>query len=214
MSDLAVPTLAQVQRITAEVLRRPEFADLAAGGPRRPGWLERLLAWLASRGPLSLELPVGVLALEILRYALLGTLVFFLVRWIIRQSGGWRPGERAVRAAGLGPAESMLRGEREEELGESLRRAERALAAGDSREAISILCRAALRLLAGQGFLQLKRWKTNLTYLRECPQEAPARSLLGELTSAYSTIVYAHAPYERERIGRLLAELRAQGGLA
>jgi hypothetical protein len=212
MNGPAVPSLEDVQRITAEVLRRPEFADLGGAGPQRPAWLERVFAWLDSLEPLNIRIPGAGLGLKILLYALLGVLLFLLVRLIIRQTGGLRLGGKASRLRALGASLSKERGGEDEELGESLRRSELALAAGDARTAIRTLCRALLKLMADRGFLKLRPWKTNLAYLRECPKEAPAGALLRELTAAYSTVVYAHAPYDRARIEQLLAELRVQGG--
>jgi hypothetical protein len=212
MNNPGIPTLEDVQRITQEVLRRPEFADLSDTGPQQPGWLERVFNWLDWLRSLAIGLPGGNLALKILLFALLGVLIFFLLRLIIRQAGGLRPGGSASPVDGLGAAWTGERGVRDEELGESLRRVELALTAGDTRAAIRTLYRALLKLMADRGFLMLKLWKTNLVYLRECPRDAPPQSLLREITTAYSMVVYAHAPYDRERIGQLLGELRAQGG--
>lgn len=211
MNGPALPSLEEVQRVTAEVLRRPEFADIGAPGPRRPGWLQGLFDWLGALGPLRLDLRGVDLGARILLYALLGTLVFLLLRLLLRRGVQLRFG-RSGRSAGRGkPALSVPRSSQEEGLPESLQRAESALGQGDARTAVRILCGTLLQLMARRGELTLQRWKTNLAYLRECPREAPSYPLLQELVGVYAAVVYAHAPCEPERIERLLTGLRAEG---
>lgn len=210
MNGPAPPSLEEVQRVTAEVLRRPEFADVAGAGSRQPGWLERLFDWLDALGPLRIDLGGVELGARVLLYVLLAALVFFLLRLIIRQGGGLRFGRTGLSTGREAPALSASRGGQEEGLRERLQQAEGALAQGDARAAVRILCGALLALMARRGELTLQRWKTNLAYLRECPREAPTYPLLQELVSVYAAVVYAHEPCERERLERLLARLRSE----
>ncbi len=199
---MIVPEPAEIQRYTEEILRRPEF-NATVQKPHTPGWLQRALEWLASH-PLSLgDWSIGKILLIGVGAALAIVLVLWLVRFL--RSGALRPAhtERAPgdrRAAELKPVTAR----------ESLGLARGALAAGDERRAIQALLRACLDHLAALGAITLERWKTNTTYLGECPSSLPSYRLFHDLAAAHNDIVYAQRSVAPERIGAMMDLLAGQ----
>lgn len=201
-----IPTPLEIQRVTEQVLRRPEFGRLGMDGEPRSGWLARLIDWLQTFKVFQSGLSVSLL-FKLLLVAGLGVLAFFLVRALIAESGKLKKtlaGGRK-RAATVREEESSA-----EQLGEALGRAEKALADGDSRSAIMIVYRSFIESLADRGLLVLEHWKTGLAYLKECPQSSGPYAVLRQLVLIHNRIVYGHYPYEREPLSRLFSELRLE----
>jgi hypothetical protein len=208
MNGTGMPTAQEILRFTEEVLRRPEFQRGGGSPGDQPKFLERLLSWLSSIGPLRIG-AAGSIFLKTLFILLLVLLVGYLVRLLLSGSGRMtlrRAIGRHKEAAGRERAPAI------EGLQISVQRAERALIEGDLRSAVRILYRTLTERLAGRGLLDLAHWKTGLTYLRECPPEAKHYPLLQDTVEAYNSVVYGHYPYDKEKILRLLAELRGWGG--
>ncbi len=201
-----VPTPLEIQRVTEQVLRRPEFGRLGTDTEPRSGWLARLIDWLESIR-LFQSGPSASLLFKLLLIALLGVLAFFLVRALIAESGKLK---KTREGGGRRAAAVRERGSGGEQLGEALGRAEQALADGDSRSAIMIVYRSFIKSLADRGLLMPERWKTGLAYLKECPQSSRPYTMLQKLVLIHNRIVYGHYPYEREPLSRLFSELRLQ----
>jgi hypothetical protein len=204
MDGAAIPSAQEILRFTEEVLQRPEFSRGGGAPGGRLGFLERLLSWLGSRGPLQIG-PAGSIMLKSLLIVLLVLLVGYLVRLLLSGSARWAlPHGKALRAGAA---------ERPEEGGvePGLEQAEQALKRGDLRSAVRILYRALTEMLAGMGYLDLARWKTGLAYLRECPASSKHYPLLLRTVQAYNAIVYGHHAYEKDKIAHLLSELRTRG---
>jgi hypothetical protein len=204
MDGAAIPSAQEILRFTEEVLQRPEFGRGGGAPGRRLGFLERLLSWLGSRGPLQIG-PAGSIILKSLLIVLLVLLVVYLARLLLSRSARWTLAHGKGLQAGAA--------ERPEEGGvePGLEQAEQALKRGDLRSAVRVLYRALTEMLAGMGYLDLARWKTGLTYLRECPASSEHYPLLLQTVQAYNAIVYGHYSYETEKIARLLSQLRARG---
>jgi hypothetical protein len=198
---LPLPSAQEIQRVTAEVLRRPEFAPARETG-RQP------LRWPGPARFLEPG-PAGTVILKILLFLLVTALVVHLVRLLLSASGGPALFRRAERLKAAALREHALSGEEPEVL---LRRAEEALAQGDLRSAIRLVYWIFIDRLAAAGLLARARWKTSLAYLGECPLHAEQYPLLQELTGAYNTIVYGHSPCEKEKIAGYISELRNGGG--
>lgn len=201
-----MPTAEEIIRFTGEVLRRPEFQRAARPTGQRPGFLDRFLTWLASRGPLRIG-PAGPIILKALFIVLLVILVVYLARLLL--SGTMRRAAPGLR----------FRGGRESELEHaavsggltgSLQDAEFALKEGNLRTAVRIAYRHLIERLNQSGCLKAALWKTSLTYLRECPQSAELFPLLQQTVQAYNAIVYGHLSLDGRVIAKLLSELRGR----
>ncbi len=201
---MTVPDPAEIQRYAEEVLRRPEF-HATVEQQRVPGWVVRLLAWLAAHPIPSLgNMSLGAILLIVVGAALVTLVVLRLVRLI--RSGAFhrtRAGQPMSEHRASAPAEPAT-------ARDSLRLAGLALAAGDARAAIQALLRACLDHLAGLGAIVLERWKTNVIYLRECPPSLPCFAVFRDLASAHNDIVYAHRVLEAGRIGTMMEALERQ----
>jgi hypothetical protein len=203
MDGAGIPSAQEILRFTEEVLQRSEFNR---GGPpgRRLGFMERLLSWLGSRGPLEIG-PTGSIILKCLLVVALVLLVGYLVRLLLSGSPRWPlPGGRGLRSAAAQRPEGGG-------VEPGLEEAEEALKRGDLRSAVRILYRVLTEMLAEKGKLDLARWKTGLTYLRECPTSSEHYPLLLQTVQAYNAIVYGHYAYETEKIAHLLSQMRARG---
>lgn len=202
---MRVPGGAEVQHYVQEVLQRPEFN---AAPPRQtnPGWILRALEWLAShRLPAIGNISIGTLILLAAAAALVLFLSLRLARFV--RAGGFR--RFLARDAGSGQKRTVSP-DGPVSPGESLRLAGMALASGDSRGAIQELLRACLAHLAGLGAIVLEKWKTNVTYTRECPPRLAAFGVLRDVTQAHSDIVYAHRSLDDARIRSLMTDLQRQ----
>lgn len=206
MNDFDIPALQEVQRITEEVLRRPEFHRLNERAAGEPGWLARLFDWLGAFRLFELG-AFGTVIVKVLLIILLAALVVYLVRILLGRYGELK------HARAAGPLQASTGREMSgDEPDATLQTAERALGTGDIRSAISILHRELIRLLSERGLVDRKKWKTSLIYLRECPKDTAQYPLLRELTLAFNTIVYGHFDYDRGEIARFLSELRSLDG--
>jgi len=201
---MIVPEPAEIHQYAEQILRRPEF-NAAVEKPRAPGWLQRLLEWLATHRihPL-VNVNVGTILLIAAGAALALILAFWLRGYI--KSGGFQPRRREATpsqpedAAPAAPVSAR----------ESLRMAGAALAAGDARGAIQALLRACLDHLGSRGAITLERWKTNTIYLHECSPSLPSYGVFRDLASAHNDIVYAHRSVDVQRIGALMNALARQ----
>ena len=203
---MPVPPAQEIIRFTGEVLRRPEFRRAAGPTGQRPGFIERFLTWLASRGPMQIG-PAGPIILKTLFIVLLVILVAYLVRLLLSGTARWAtPAGRFRSTRGLGMEEAAVSGGM---IG-SLEDAELALKEGDLRTAVRIAYRHLIERLSRSGLLKAALWKTSLTYLRECPQSAELFPLLRRTVQAYNAIVYGHLALDGRVIARLLSELRGR----
>ena len=201
---MTIPGGSEVQQYVQEILSRPEFN---AAPPRQgnPGWLLKVLDWLASHTLPSIgNISIGTLILLAAAAALLSYLVVRLVRFA-RAGGFKRSPTRAAPAAGRAAASPVA-----VSAAESIRRAGAALAAGDTRGAIQELLRACMAHLAGMGAIALEKWKTNIAYTRECPPQLPAFGVFRDLAQAHNDIVYAHRTADSARIRSLMDDLERQ----
>ncbi len=202
-----MPTLQEIKRVTEEVLNRPEFNQPRAASEPGESGLERFFDWLGSLGPFGSG-PAGAFIIKLLLIVVFAALVLYLVRLLLAEPLRLKRISIEDRLNASSVQEQSSPGD---EVGSSLRQAEQALNGGDMRSAIRILYRTLIKMLSQKGFLKLERWKTNLAYLKECPKDIKQHSLLQELTLAYNHIVYAHYPYEKEKIARFLSRIRLYG---
>lgn len=197
----AAPTAPEIQKVTEEILRRPEFHAAAAARPASPGWLDRLFSWLSVHKifgsiPLDTFITWALLALAA------AALIYYLLRLLLAEPRNLR-GARAAEVSSIAPKEPLPA-----DPASLLADAEHALAAGDTRAAVQALYRAAVAALVAKGLLVIERWKTNLAYLRECPRTFERYEEFRELSSAYDEIVYAHKPPDQGKMAGLLVEAR------
>jgi hypothetical protein len=208
MNGSPMPTAREIIRFTEEVLRRPEFHHVAKPTRQRLNFLERLLTWLASRGPVRIG-PAGVIVLKTLFIVALVILVAYLVRLLLSGSMRWAPPAGRLRSSRDDSPEGAAVGGG---LSGSLEDAELALKQGDLRTSVRILYQNLIERLTRGGFLKAALWKTSLTYLRECPPSAEHFPMLEETVQAYNAIVYGHLSYDNRVIERLLSGLRDRDG--
>ncbi len=205
--NFKIPPPQEIQRVTEEVLSRPEFNQLRAASEQKESWLDRFFDWLGSLR-LFESGPVGAFIIKLLITALLVALVLYLVRLLLTEPLRLK---RTIIKDSVKASSVQEQSPSGKDTGSSLRQAEQALNSGDIRSAIRILYRTFIKLLSQKSFLKLERWKTNLAYLKECPKDIKQYSLLREITLAYNNIVYAHHPYEKKKIAQLLSELKIYG---
>ncbi len=200
---MRLPSAQEIQRVTGEILRRPEFRPPEEPTGQAPGWLDRLADWLA-----ALHLPVSAelagLILKGLLVALIAAAAFYLARWLARE---WKARPDAPRGTGRLSSAGLRREDAAEDPADLLRQAEQALEAGDARAAVRLLYAALLWRLNRSGLIRSERWKTNQSYLAECPRQAEPYALLQRLTAAYDDIVYAHRPRSAGELTRLIGEV-------
>jgi hypothetical protein len=205
--NIRIPTPYEIQQVTEKVLSRPEFNRLRAASEHKEGWLERFFDWAGSLRLFESGSAAGTI-FKILLIALFVFFVIYFIRLLLTGSRLFRSTRKKDGTAALSIREKSPSGD---ETGGSLRHAEQALNRGDIRLAVRILYRTFIRMLSQKGFLKLERWKTNLAYLRECPQDIEQFPLLQELTLAHDNVVYAHFKYNREKISQFVASVRRYG---
>jgi hypothetical protein len=195
---------ALVRATTQEVLRRPEFHDLATT-PWYVDLVARLRDWGLAFSRWAEAHPVqGWLVIAVLVLVLVGLLIHITYVAFGDVWSGQRRASDADRAALAwtvleGAAMSWLAG---------IGRAQAALAAGDPRRAVWIAHRVLLGLMDEAGAIRFAAGKTNCDYLAECAPAHPWRELLGRLTGAYERIVYGHRDPAGEPLGTLLDAVR------
>ena len=202
-----IPKPQDIQRVTEEILSRPEFSQLRAASEQKESRLERFFDWLGSLRLFD-SWPAGAFMIKLLLAVLFAALVLYLVRLLT--TGPLRL-KRAPNKDIVKESYVQEQSPSNEDTKNSLRHAEQAMNRGDMRSAIRILYRSFINLLSQRGFLKLERWKTNLAYLKDCPQDIEQYSLLREITLAYNYIVYAHYPYEKKKIAQFLSKLKIFG---
>jgi hypothetical protein len=199
---VTLPPAAEIQRFAQLVLSRAEFRETAAAAPGRETIWRKVADWLIAHrvaGELSLA--------ELLGWITLAGIVLTLVVALVRAFRS-RPERSSLRTGAHGRMAAAGDGARSPAPG-LIARAQAALAAGDGRGSIGLLYQACLALLTETGAATPGPWKTNTTYLRECPPSAPLYPVLRDLTSVYDEVVYGHRAAEPPRIASLTADLRA-----
>jgi len=196
------PTPEQVREVTEAVLQRPEFRpDLSTQ------WLYSIWEWLFEQLPeWALANPsaarVLIVALSAVLVALLAHLGYTVAREFVsqRRDGVSRPGTPTSLAPLAEVGASWP---------DAVRLAREALERKDLRRSLWITHRVLLSALDKSGAVDFRKWKTNADYVRECRDQSRTRTLLGPLTTAYETVVYAHRNIDDREASRLLDQVEA-----
>ncbi|MEE9149276.1 MAG: DUF4129 domain-containing protein [Candidatus Tectomicrobia bacterium] len=200
----AVPAAEEIQRVTREILSRPEFQPGAAWRDWMVAFIERVEDVFHQIASWSQAHPTLQWVVFVLLSLVLVLLVVHLVRTVRAEVWRDRHDERRryAPASSAGSPEGVTR-----RWDEMLRQVRGAVSQGDGYSAIGLLHRFFLAVLHQRGILTFADWKTNADYLSECPRTHTAYATLADLTQAYERIVYAHRTVPLHTITDLLTQV-------